>query len=223
MPVRVFARQIELNRVDPVFDQRANRSADLFGSGNNQAEIEAGMGDVRGRRVAQAADRGDLRPGRQITRPRKTPLVYEPLGDDVEPRFRRRSATPGSKARVEHQLRHLHGDEHVLLELHHLDGVDARRIVPREMQMRVDHAGHQSRAHAVDDRRSTVGRGRSAEARRPLCDLFDAVALDEHLAGVGIVAGCVEDADIYEVRAARSAAVPIVVRHVYLPMVCAAL
>ena len=34
------------------------------------------------------------------------------------------------EAGIEHQLGHLHGDQHVLFQLHHLDRVDARRIVP---------------------------------------------------------------------------------------------
>ena len=57
---------------------------------------------------------------------------------------------PDGEAGVEHELRHLRGDERVLLGRHHLDGIDARRVVPGKMQMGVAEAGHQRRAHAVD-------------------------------------------------------------------------
>ena len=88
------------------------------------------------------------------------------LGDDVEPRLGGRRAAPGGEAGVEHELRHLHGDEHVLFQLHHLDRVDAGRVVPGQMQVRVDQARHQRRAHAVDHRRAAVRRARAAEPSR---------------------------------------------------------
>ncbi len=154
------------------------------------------MRDVRRRGIAEPADGGDLRPGGEIARAGIAALVDEALRDHVETRLRRRGAAPGGEARVEHQLRHLHGDEHVLLRLHHLDRVDARSIVPGKMQVRVDHARHQRGAHAVDDRRAAHRAG--TEARAAPRHLLDAVALDQHLAGVGVLAGRVEDADIGE-------------------------
>ena len=144
--------------VDAVFDQLAHGAAHFFRAGDDDAEIEALVRNMRRRRVAEAADRGDFRTRRQIARAGEAPFVDEALGDDVEPRLGGRRAAPGGEAGVEHELRHLHGDEHVLFQLHHLDGIDAGRVVPGQMQMRVDQAGHQRCAHAVDDRVAAVRR-----------------------------------------------------------------
>ena len=63
--------------------------------------------------------------------------------------------------------------------------------------MRVAEAGHQRRAHAVDDRLPAApGAGR--QARRALGHLPDAIALDDDFAGVGIFAGAVENANVGE-------------------------
>ena len=166
--------------------------------------LRPSCGMCDGARIAEPADGGDLRTGREIARAGEAALVDEALGDDVEPRLGGGRAAAGGEAGVEHELGHLHGDQHVLFELHHLDRVDAGRVVPGQMQMRVDHAGHQRRAHAVDHRRAAVPPPRSrAEARGAAGDLLDAVALDQHLAGVGIFAGGIEDAHIGEERSAR--------------------
>ncbi len=212
-----FPRQVELDGIDAVLDEQAHGPADLFRTRHDEAKIEAFVRNMRRRGIAEATDRGDLRARREIARPRETALVDELLGDDVEARLGRGSTPARGKAGIEHQLGHLHGDQHVLLDLHHLDGVDAWRIVPGQMQVGVDHARHQRRAHAVDDGRSAIGRRRRAEARGPLGDLLDAVALHQHFAGVGIFAGRIQHAHICEKRVARAVAAPAVIRHQNLP------
>ena len=98
--------------------------------------------------------------------------------------------------------------------------------------MRVDHAGHQRRAHAVDHGGAGRRRRGRAVARGAARDLLDAVALHQHLAGVGIFAGRIEDAHIGEQHIAGAVAVPAVaiavpavifVCHVNLPVVSAGL
>src|SRR5262249_13800722 len=66
------------------------------------------------------------------------------------------------------------------------------------MQMRVDQAGHERCAHAVDDG-AAVRPGRGREPRRTTCNLFDAITLDDYFAGVRIFAGGVENSHIGEV------------------------
>ena len=161
--------------------------------------LSPSCGICDGAAVAQAADRGDLRTCRQIARAGEAPFVDEALGDHVEPRFGGRRAAPRREAGVEHELRHLHGDEHVLFQLHHLDGIDAGRVVPGQMQMRVDQAGHKRCAHAVDHRAAAVRPRRRAEPRRAARNLFDAVALNDHFTGVRIFAGGVENSHVGEV------------------------
>ena len=59
--------------------------------------------------------------------------------------------------------------------------------------MRFDHARHQHRPAAIDQRRAgAVEPGRRGRDRR------DALTLDPHLAGIGLRAGAVEDPDIGE-------------------------
>ena len=59
----LLAREVELDGIDAVFDQHADGAPHLLGPRDDDAEIEALMGNVRGRAVAEAADRGDLRTG----------------------------------------------------------------------------------------------------------------------------------------------------------------
>ena len=140
----LFARQIELDRVDAIFDERAHRAADLFRAGDDDAEIEAFMWDVRGRGIAEAADRRDLRACRQIARTGNHAAVDRIADDDIEARLGCSGAATHREAGVEHELGHLRGDQRVLLRRHHLDRIDARGIVPGEMEVRVAQAGHQA-------------------------------------------------------------------------------
>src|ERR1700733_10927994 len=64
----LLAGEIELDRVDAVFDELAHRTAHLFGSGDDDAEIEAFVRDMRWRGVAEPAYRRNFRTGRQIAR-----------------------------------------------------------------------------------------------------------------------------------------------------------
>ena len=73
----LLAGEVELDGIDAVFDQRSHRAADFLGAGDDEAEIEPLVRDVRGRGVAEAADRGDLGTGREIARPREAALVDE--------------------------------------------------------------------------------------------------------------------------------------------------
>ena len=87
MPVIASPERLSLIEVDAVLDQRAHRAAHLLGAGDDDAEIEPRMRDVRGRGIAEAADRGDLRAGGEIARPGEAAFVDEALGDHVEPRL----------------------------------------------------------------------------------------------------------------------------------------
>ena len=169
MPVMLSPDRLSLIELTPYLISWRTVRRISSGPGDDDAEIEPFMRNVRRRGIAEAADGGDLRTGGEIARSGEAALVDEFLGDDVEPRLGGRRAAAGGEAGVEHQLGHLHGDQHVLLDLHHLDRVDAGRVVPGQMQMRVDHAGHQRRAHAVDDRRAasrtTPRTSRSATSR----------------------------------------------------------
>ena len=184
--------------VDAVFDELAHSTAHLFGSRDHNAKIEAFVRDMRRGGVAEATHRRNLRTRRQIARTGETSFIDETLGDNVEPRFGGCRATPGGEARIEHELRHLHGDQHMLFEFHHLDGIDAGGVVPGQMQMRIDQSGHEGRPHAVDDG-VAMASARRCEPRRAAGNLFDAVALNDHLAGVGIFTAGVENAHIREV------------------------
>ena len=83
-----------------------------------------------GAEFAEPADGCDFGPGRQIARPGEAPLVDELLGDNVEARFGGGCAAACGKSGVEHELRHLHGDEHVLFQFHHLNWIDAGCVIP---------------------------------------------------------------------------------------------
>ena len=100
----LFAREIELDRVDAVFDQRAHRAAHFLRAGDDDAEIEPFVRNVRRRGVAEAADGGDLRPRRQIARAGDHAAVDGVAHDDVEARLGRRRAAPCGEAGVEHEL-----------------------------------------------------------------------------------------------------------------------
>src|SRR3546814_19993688 len=71
--------------------------------------------------------------------------------------------------------------------------LNARRVVPAQMQVGVDEARHERRAAPVDA--VSASHAPTVAAALPR-DAFDAVALDGHLAGVGRVAGGIEDAQI---------------------------
>ena len=167
--------------------------------------LRPSCGMCDGAEFSQAADGRDLRARRQIARPGKTPFIDEALGDDVEPRLGRCGAPPGRKAGVEHQLRHLHGDEHVLFQFHHLNRVDAWRVVPGQMQVGVDQPRHQGRSHAVNHGRAAALHRAVPAARRAADNLLDAVTLDHHLAGVRVFAGRIEDPDVGEEDAIQAA------------------
>ena len=62
------------------------------GPDTTMPRFKPSMRDVRGRAVAQPADRGDLRAGRQVARAGEAALVDEALADHVEPRLGGRRA-----------------------------------------------------------------------------------------------------------------------------------
>ena len=163
-----FAGEIELDVIDAVFDQRAHCAPHLLGSGNDEAEIEALVRNVGGRGIAEAADGRDFGPCGAIARAWDHAAVDGVANDDVEARLGGRGAAARGEAGVEHELRHLRGDERVLFGRHHLDGIDARGVVPGEMKMRVAQAGHQRRAHAVDDRLPAAAAKPSVIREEPL-------------------------------------------------------
>jgi hypothetical protein len=80
----------------------------------------------------------------------------------------------------------------VLLDRHGAQAVQVGAVVPAEVGVRVAQPGHQGAAAALDDPRSGGG------VRVHGADRGDAVVLDQHVAGVGIGAGGVEDRDISE-------------------------
>ena len=93
----LFAGQIELDRVDAIFDERAHRAAHFFRAGDDDAEIEPLMWNVRGRGIAEAADRRDLRPCRAIARARDHAGVDRVADDDIEARLGCRGTAPSVK------------------------------------------------------------------------------------------------------------------------------
>ncbi len=93
MPVSSSPERLSLMRVDAVFDQRAHGAAHLLRAADDDAEVEALVRNMRGRRVAEAADGGDLRPRRACSAgPGMRPGVDEIADDDVEPGLGRRRA-----------------------------------------------------------------------------------------------------------------------------------
>jgi hypothetical protein len=117
--------------------------------------------------VAEPADGGDFRPCREIARAGEASLVDEAFGDDIEPRLRCRGATPAGETTIEHQLGHFHRDQHMFFQLHHLNRINARRIVPGEMEMGIDHSRHERGPRAVDDGHAAIARRCATDARRP--------------------------------------------------------
>ncbi len=81
----------------------------------------------------------------------------------------------------------------VLLGRHALDGAEAGLVVPREMRVRLGHAGHQGRAAGIDH-----GDARHLDRARPTGHAGNAVALDEDFAGIWLSAAAVDDADVGE-------------------------
>ena len=91
----LLAGEVELDRIDAVFDELAHRAAHFLGPRDDDAEVEALVRDVRRRRVAEPADRGDLRTRREIARAGEAPFV-----DEVAWRRRRAAAwRPPRRAR----------------------------------------------------------------------------------------------------------------------------
>ena len=88
------------------------------------------MGNVRGRGIAKAADRRNLRASRPVAWARDHARIDRIADDDIKARLGCRGATTHREAGVEHELGHLRGDQRVLLWRHHLDRVDTRGIVP---------------------------------------------------------------------------------------------
>ena len=88
------------------------------------------MRNVTWRGIAQTTDRRDLGARRQVAWPGKTAFVDKAFGDNIETRFCSCGTPACSETRIEHELGHLHGDQHVFFQFHHLDRVDARRVVP---------------------------------------------------------------------------------------------
>ncbi len=221
----LLARQVELDRVDPVLDQGANGAAHLLGAGHHDAEVETLVRDMRRGGIAQPAHGRDLRSGRGIAGARQAPGIDEIADHDVEPGLGGRRAAPGREAGIEHQLGHLGRDQDVLLRRHHLDRVDARGVVPRQMKMRIDHARHQGRAHAVDGGRATPAEPtctRARKARAAPGHLLDPVTLDQNFARIEIFPRAIEDADVGEQHGIGLPSVPVglvdaVVCHRYLP------
>ena len=201
----LFAGEIELDGVDAILDEHPHRAAHLFRSGDDEAEIETLMGDVRGRGIPQASDRRDFRSGREITRSRNHAAVDRVAHDDVETRLCCGRAAPRGESGVEHEFGHLRRDERVLLRRHHLNGVDARSVVPGKMEVRVAQARHQGRAHPVDDRLAAACAQPRRQTRRASGDLPDSISLDGDLPGVRVLARAVDDAHVGENDAVRSA------------------
>src|SRR6185369_15574231 len=127
------------------------------------AEAELGERQVRQRLVAERARNGDLLAGGEVARPRDLARVDRVAGDDVEARLGARRADARGPAGLEVLLRDLRAPEDVLLERHRLDAGERRRVVPREVRVRLAHARHERRAGAVDYGRA-LRRERGARA-----------------------------------------------------------
>ena len=81
----------------------------------------------------------------------------------------------------------------VLFRRHALDRVEAGLVVPREVRVRLGHAGHQRGAGRVDHGDACGGNG-----AHTLGHAGDAIALDQHLAGIGRCAAAIDDANVGE-------------------------
>jgi hypothetical protein len=192
-PGDVFARQVDLQMVHAVLDEGACRAADFFRSAAHAAKAELRERHVRQRVVAQRADGGDLLAARQVARAGELARVDGVAQHHVEPGLGGGRADGRGPAHVQVALGHPHAPQHVLFGRHELDGRQRGLVVPREMRVRLGHAGHQKAAPPGDDA-GVIG----ADALGQAGDLHDALALHEHVAQVGVGAGAVEDADVGE-------------------------
>src|SRR5271166_3778947 len=64
----LLAGEVELDSINAVFDKLAHGAPYFLGPRDDDAEIEALMRNVRGRRIAKTANRRNLRTGSEITR-----------------------------------------------------------------------------------------------------------------------------------------------------------
>ena len=68
MPVISSPERLSLMESTPYLMSMPHRAAHFLRPGHDDAEIEALMRNMRGRGIAEPADRGDLRTGREIAR-----------------------------------------------------------------------------------------------------------------------------------------------------------
>jgi hypothetical protein len=190
---QVVARQVELDGVDAVLQEHPHRLAHPFGPVHDHAERHLGERQVWQHVVAERAGDGDLLARGEVARPGDLARVDRIADHAVEARLRRRRADAGGPAVVEVLLRHARRPERVLLVRQLLDGVERLRVRPAEVRVRLAHARHQRRAGAVDH-----GDPGDRQGPRAAPDALDPVALDQDLAGVGLGAGTVDDADVGE-------------------------
>ena len=189
----VVARQVELDRVDAVLEEHPYRLAHLVRARDVDPEAEFGERQVRQRLVAERAQDGDLLAGGEVARSGDLAAVDRVADHDVQARLGTGRADAGGPAGFQVTPGDLGAPQHVLLQRHGLDARERGRVVPREVRVGLAHAGHQGRAGTVDDAR-VAGRDRRGAA----ADLADAVALHQDAAGVRVLAGAVEDADVGE-------------------------
>ncbi len=192
----VLAGEVELHRVDAVFEEPAHDAAHLFGAVDDGAEAEFGIGQMRQGLVGKTAGHGNLLTGREITRTRDLPGCDGVTDDDVEPGLRRRGADAGGPAALEIALGDVGAPQDVLLGRHALDGAKARLVIPREMRVCLGHPRHQRRAGGVDYRYAG-----GLEGTDPAGDASDAVTVDQHLAAIGCSAAPVENPSVGEEHA----------------------
>ena len=198
----ILARQVELDGVDAVFEEPTHRGAHLLDAVHDHAEAEFGERQMRQGLIGQPTGHRDLLAGGEIARTLDLARRDRVADDHVKARLGGRGADAGGPAHPEIALGDMGAPQDVLLGRHALDRVEARLVVPGEMRVRLGHAGHQGGAGSVDHR--DAGRGDGPHA---LGDAGDAVALDQHLAGIGLRTAAVDDADVGEQH----------VRHVTVP------
>ena len=148
--------------------------------------------------VAEAAGDRQLGAGGAHARAGDLAGVDGVADDHVEARLGGRGAEDRGEALVEHHLGVLHGLQRVLLGRDVAQALQGRGIAEADMAVGLDEARHQGGAAAVHDM--------GAVARQLLAglgDLLDAVAFDQHLAGIGLRARAIQDVDVGEERAAH--------------------
>ena len=187
----VVAGNVDLDAVDAFPDHRAHRASHLVRAVGD--DLDALVVQVQLALVAQASGGDDLGRRRLEAGSRDPSGVDGVAHDDLGAGLRRCRRIEAGEAAVQQQLGVLHRDQDVLFGRDLAELLQADEVVVRDMGVRLGQAGHQRAAGAVEDL-AAVARDLVPAAR----DRLDAVAFDQHLAGIDVVACPVEDAHVRE-------------------------